>query len=703
MPTFSFLNPGFLWALPLAAIPIIIHFLSRRRLPEIAFPTVMFLRALEPREIRRLKLRELLLLALRTLAVLLLVCAFARPSVEPPGATTRAAAAVAIVIDDSESMGALDEQARPRAEAASERALAIVDAARPGDEIAVTTTTGEDAPLTNRSGDRVRLGRTVRRITAGWLPGNMQAALMRSRRFLTKSELHSREIYVISDFQKSNITVAARAELSLAARAGIRIYPIPIVAGRVPNHAFVDLDPELRPGPQGKGLEMRTRLANHAGAPSERIAVRVRRGDALIGGGDVTLQADEVRWAAVPIEWRAAAESTASPARQPVVAESDQDALQADDRWYAVLGAPRKLRVLRVAEARAGSPAPKFASLALDPTGDRSSGFVVEEGTPASLLTLSKSRSDVVLFEDIASLSGDAEAKIRAFLRSGGGVVLALGQHADPEYYGQRLFPGMIDLTLEGIERAPEGQAFELKARAPGHPILEGLSVDVGASLTQARIRGLHRARILTPRAEVVVATSGGAPVVVAAPQVAVFLSSLAEDWGDLPFSGAYVPLVRGLIDYAARAAVPEAIDRPVVGRPPAARLEAAPSGAVTVRGPVSYRSQASVIAEGAGYRAVADQIATEPGFYTFESANREEAIVAVNPDPIESDLSPFPIDSLLSGEGEAPRALLTLASLKTHLRESRQGRELWLSFLVASALFFAAELLLGSARVLKP
>lgn len=184
MSSFSFLNPAFLWALPVAAIPILIHFLSKRRLPEVRFPTVMFLRSLEPREIRRLKLRELLLLLLRTLALILIVCAFARPSVEPKGASTRSAVAVAVVIDDSESMGALDEQARPRIETARERGLEIVNAARPGDEIAITTTTGPDAPLANRSGDRVRVERTVRQIGATWLPGRMDAALERARRFL---------------------------------------------------------------------------------------------------------------------------------------------------------------------------------------------------------------------------------------------------------------------------------------------------------------------------------------------------------------------------------------------------------------------------------------------------------------------------------------------------------------------------------------
>jgi hypothetical protein len=280
---------------------------------------------------------------------------------------------------------------------------------------------------------------------------------------------------------------------------------------------------------------------------------------------------------------------------------------------------------------------------------------------------------------------------------------VALGPHADPDYYGHKLFPGVIDLALEGTERAAEGQAFEVRARIPGHPILEGLSLDVGSPLTQSKLTGLLRGRVTSSKALAVVSTTGGLPLVVAAPQTAVFLSSLSDDWGDLPYSGAFVPLVRGLVDYAARATSPGAGDRALVGRPPSARLDNAPAGAVVVRGPESYRSQAQVVSEGSGFRAVADAPAPAPGFYVFDAGTREAATVAVNPDPIESDLRPISIDSLRSGAAEAPRTLLTLGSLKTHLRDTRQGRELWLLFLMGSALFLAAELALGSARTLSP
>src|SRR6185503_5579365 len=593
MPVFSFLNPAFLWALPVASIPVIIHLLSRRRLPEISFPTTRFLKALEPNEVRRLRLRELLLLLLRTLALLFLVLAFARPSLTPRGAVTHAAAAVGILVDDSASMTALDEQARPRIKGALARATALADAARSGDELYLARATRPDDPETGRARDHVRLARAL------------QLALGRSA-------LRERELYWITDFQRSNVTPEARAELAEAVRAGIRVTLLPVAQGRMPNHGFEAVDPEIRPGPEGRGLEVRARLANHADSPSDRLAIRIRRGDALVGGGDATLRAGEAKWISMPLEWSAARDSGGAP----VVAESDEDAYALDDRWFAVLGAPRRLRVLRIAETRAGTPPARYASLALDPAGNGGSSFSVETSAPDALLSLSRAKHDAVLLDDVASLSGAAEARLRAFLREGGGLVAALGPHTDAEYYTRRLFPGLIPLAVDRVERAPEGGAFELRARLPGHVALEGLSVGVNSPLTQARLTGLMAGRA-APGAEVVVQTTGGLPLLVTAPSVAVFLSSLADDWGDLPYSGAFVPLVRGMVAHATRA-VTSAGTSPRAGERPVVPLAEAPSGALFVRGPTGYSSPAAVETEGALYRAIADAPAPEPGFYVF-------------------------------------------------------------------------------------
>jgi hypothetical protein len=115
----------------------------------------------------------------------------------------------------------------------------------------------------------------------------------------------------------------------------------------------------------------------------------------------------------------------------------------------------------------------------------------------------------------------------------------------------------------------------------------------------------------------------------------------------------------------------------------------------------------------------VADTPALRPGFYAFESGGRTLATVAVNVDPIESDLAPIEKDSLLvapRGSGPAPAAtaipgptppgrisiLSSSNALATHLQDTRRGRELWMSFLLAAAIALAGELALGSARTLR-
>jgi len=726
MPLLSFLNPSFLWALPVSGIPLLLHLLSRRRLPEVPFPTTSFLRALEPREIRRIRLREILLLVLRTLALLALVFAFARPALTPANAVTHAAAAVGLLLDDSESMAAIEEHGHTRIAEAKARVAALIEASRAGDAIAIAYATRGEEPSIERGDDRVRLRRALERVEATPRPARMAPALAGLRRSLAKSPLTEREIYVVSDFQRTNWDAEARAEIARAVASGTRVYLAPVAAANLPNHAFEAIDPDVRPGPEGRGLELRARLVNHSDAPSDRIAIRLRDGDALVGGGDVSLRAGERRWASMPIESRRGGNgggtatarpdsATASPAAAPtrITAEMDADALPTDDEWHAVLGPSRQLRVLRIVESRGGAPA-RFASLALDPTGTGATGFTVRDDSPAALLTLNKARADVVLLEDVAALSGDAESRLRAFLRDGGGVVIALGPHADPDYYGKRLFPGMIDLSLQAPEHAPEGGALELRARIAGHPILEGLSVTVGAPLSQARITGLVHGAVTSPRAEVVVQTSGGLPVVVAAPRVAVFLSSLADDWGELPYSGAYVPLVRGLVGHAARAES-SAPTELVVGTPPRARLPGAPAGAIRVRGPGEFVSSATVEAEGTGYRAVALDAAPAPGFYEFEADGQPLATVAVNLDPSESDLATLPADSIRASAAASPGAgrakaqlggrisvLPTTVSVERHLQATRRGEELWLPLLLLGALFLAGELLLASARKIR-
>jgi len=81
----SFANPLLLWALPLAAAPILLHLLSRRRARQVLFSDLAFLRMVHARALPRARLREWLLIAARCLLIFCLVLAYAGPVLEARG------------------------------------------------------------------------------------------------------------------------------------------------------------------------------------------------------------------------------------------------------------------------------------------------------------------------------------------------------------------------------------------------------------------------------------------------------------------------------------------------------------------------------------------------------------------------------------------------------------------------------------------
>jgi hypothetical protein len=101
----SFANPTMLYGLWAALLPLVIHLLNRRRSVTLPFSNVALLQALQHDRMRRVKLKQILLLILRTLLIVLLVLAFARPTLT--GASSGAGDAgisAVILLDRSLSM-----------------------------------------------------------------------------------------------------------------------------------------------------------------------------------------------------------------------------------------------------------------------------------------------------------------------------------------------------------------------------------------------------------------------------------------------------------------------------------------------------------------------------------------------------------------------------------------------------------------------
>src|SRR3569832_1334968 len=103
----NFLAPAFLGARAAIAVPVLIHLINRERKVVVEFPSLMFIQRIPYKSVRRQKIRHLLLLIMRCLALALLVAAFARPFFQKRQVAVGGSGAreVVILLDQSSSMG----------------------------------------------------------------------------------------------------------------------------------------------------------------------------------------------------------------------------------------------------------------------------------------------------------------------------------------------------------------------------------------------------------------------------------------------------------------------------------------------------------------------------------------------------------------------------------------------------------------------
>ena len=105
----QFVFPSFLWALLAISIPILIHLFHFRRFRKVYFPSIRFLREIREETSSRNRLKNLLVLLARILAIAALVFAFAQPFIPQGEEIRKGSRAVSLFIDNSFSMNSSAE------------------------------------------------------------------------------------------------------------------------------------------------------------------------------------------------------------------------------------------------------------------------------------------------------------------------------------------------------------------------------------------------------------------------------------------------------------------------------------------------------------------------------------------------------------------------------------------------------------------
>ena len=197
----SFLHPWMLLGLGAAAIPIILHLITRRRPPTVVFPAVRYLVDTAREHQRRLRLRNILLLLVRTALIVALVLAASGPSVPISGVPGHAPSAVVVIVDNSVSSGAV-AGGTAVVESLRRSAADVLSRATPEDALWLLTADG-----LARSGDRGTLTGMVDSLAASSMRLDLGQAIMQADAILAGEERPG-EIFLITDLQLSAVSPA---------------------------------------------------------------------------------------------------------------------------------------------------------------------------------------------------------------------------------------------------------------------------------------------------------------------------------------------------------------------------------------------------------------------------------------------------------------------------------------------------------------
>jgi Aerotolerance regulator N-terminal len=213
----SFIHPLALLGLAAAAIPALLHLLQRRIPPELDFPPVRYLSAAERESARRLRLRHLLLLILRTALIVAIVLAAARPvvRVQGVGGSAHEPTALVIILDNSPSSGAVVD------------GRLVLDRLRVAAHSSLGRTTSADrvwlmlSDGVLRGGTREALLATIDSTRTGWHRLDLVQAVERAARLVEAQPLPGREVHVLSDLQRTAV-----ADGSADVPRGVRVLAI---------------------------------------------------------------------------------------------------------------------------------------------------------------------------------------------------------------------------------------------------------------------------------------------------------------------------------------------------------------------------------------------------------------------------------------------------------------------------------------------
>ena len=685
----TFLNSIILYGIALASIPILIHLLTRRKKEIINFSSLRFLKILESKRIKKLRIQQIILLILRTLIILLIIIAFSRPALKETSAGKTGdhiKTSAVIILDNSLSsmVGGGNEQLYDNIKSCADE---IIKSFQENDEIYVTTVSeSERLKSMNPIFDKNKSMLLINDSKPSYLSADLNEIIDDAEQLLFESKNYNKEIFVCTDLQNTNFSSKKERKIIPEAPSRTKLFILTDSQSKKDNVSIENVRLRNQILQKNKEIEIETVISNFMEKPVSDLIVN------LYLGGRRTAQRT------ISIDKRSSGVITFSviPEISGLISgfvEIEADLLEEDNKRFFDLFIPERIEVLLVSGKEDSE---NYIKLALHPEKSDSSTIRLTQVNPSGFSTAEIKDYEVVIFDNVKNILDSDIQRLKNFLKSGKGIIIFPGDQTDVNYYNRITTKELNLPKIQSIQKTSEpNKGFITFGRIDfQHPIFTGLFEKEKKSIDSPKFYNFFTIEKIA-NSDAIIEFSDGNPFLEESNfnngRILIFACSADAIWSDFPYKGIFAPLINQSVYYLSTETFSEK-NGLLIGdeisfftRHKAKEFE--------IEKPDGLKEKAEIQIQSDNYFVKFDNT-DQPGIYKLFADENLIKVFSVNIDPKESDLFKPEMNDVKSITGADDVIYFDKEKdIPGLIKQSRFGKEIGKYFLIGALILLGFEM----------
>jgi len=497
---------------------------------------------------RNLKIRQLLLLILRMLIIVFIVLAFARPTQQVGSddlLANRSPIDAFIILDNSLSMNEVQMSSSliQKLKIGFNELETVFHA---GDRITVVQSTLPLRELIDDENYQSSIWERVgQKLQPNYLKSDLNAAIRYGEEKLSQSPFFNREIYILSDFQKSSLNPDQfrESEKNIEIQ-NIRIISIPLQHTNLENISIEKVEVVNKLIEKNQPLEVKVFLKNHHPNKFLTSMVSVLLNETRVAQKNVNIEPDKL------VEMAFQVTLTEDNFVRGLI-EIETDAISEDNKRHFNFYVPNKINVLHF---KSNDNISSYIPLILQPAISRGI-FSYKTDVVLSWNNHDFSEFDMVIIEGLDQIPFNLVQRMKTFTSQGGGVFIIPGDQIIPSSYLKAFKElGLGSILDLGGSPGDVNQFLSLNKFRWSHTIFEGLFDEQKREINPIEVYASYRIKP-TNQSETLISLSDNSPFLLISQLergIAMTIAcALQPGWTSLPIKGFVVPLLYRIIYYS--------------------------------------------------------------------------------------------------------------------------------------------------------